>query len=169
MTDDEIKNKFYETASRQYVIQDIEDVSNDNQHLYEMQLWKKCNELWRVETVEKLLWHGSSYDILNKIIRNGFDRSYSTIAVYGKGRISWEMRVIVVVQDISTHSDGYKYLLLCKVIVGDSADWVNACSSIEANGNEYDTLVDSPQNPSIYVVWRDFAAVPMCRIKLKQQ
>ena len=47
---------------------------------------KKCDQLRKSrDEVEKYLFHGSSYDTLNIIIQNGFDRSYSTVAAYGKG------------------------------------------------------------------------------------
>ena len=136
-----------------------------------MQLWKKCNELMKSrDEVEKIVWHGSSYDILNKIIRNGFDRSYSTIAAYGKGTyFARDASYSCSSRYSPPHSDGYKYLLLCKFIVGDSSQGLKKMHKVplKPNGNEYDTLVDYPQNPSIYVVWTDFAAVPMYRIKFK--
>ena len=54
----------------------------------------------------------------------------------------------------TVHSDGYKYLLYCKVFIGRSVVGNNCDITMpnDVNGNEYDSLVDKLHQPSLYVV-----------------
>lgn len=66
-------------------------------------------------------------------------------------------------------SDGYQYMLLCKVIVGD---YVQATphmkkTPLKKDGTEYDSLVNSLKKPTVYVVWREFTAAPLFLVKFK--
>eukprot|EP01083_Nonionella_stella_P222946 795087_1 len=171
LNDAEIEQKFYSTVGI-CKIHEIEDVVVESKkHQYEVNLWNKCRQLKRSrDKVEKYLWHGASFDILNVIIQNGFDRCYSTTAVYGSGTY-FARDASYSVKDRYTppHSDGYKYMLLCKVIVGDSMLGSSSITKVpkKADGSEYDTLVDTLSNTSIYVAWRDYYAIPLFRIKFK--
>lgn len=176
MSGDQIRDLFYNTTDRsQYNIYDIERVEVSGQNpKYEVALWTKCNDLGRERSkVEKYLWHGSDYDTTNSIIAKGFDRSYSKVAAYGKGTYFARDSRYSATQEryCPTDIDGYKYILLCKVIVGDSVKGEQSMQTIpsKADNNEYDAFVDNPENPSIYVTWRDYTAIPMYRLKFKRK
>ena len=66
-------------------------------------------------------------------------------------------------------ADGYRYILLCRVIVGDSVLGSKKASKMQLkmDGSEYDTRVDSIKKPSIFVVWRDYTAIPAFLVKFK--
>ena len=56
------------------------------EHAYNTIVNKKC-ELYNetdVNSLEKYLWHGTSYENVKKIIQTGFDRSFCKTFVYGK-------------------------------------------------------------------------------------
>lgn len=73
-------------------------------------------------------------------------------------------------------SDGYakihnnhKYLLYCQVFVGRSTIGSGSYAQMprDAYGFEYDSLVDNLSNPYIYVIGRDYHAVPLFVVKYK--
>ena len=174
LTDQDIRDLFHRTTTRsQYEICEIEEVNVSGQNpKYEVSLWTKCRQLQKQRNVvEKHLWHGSSYDITNVIITNGFDRSYSTVAAYGDGNyFARDSSYSVNPRYCKPHSDGFQYILLCKVIVGDSVQGSSGMKiALKPDGTEYDTFVDYPANPSIYVSWRDYTAIPMYRLKFKRK
>ena len=67
-------------------------------------------------------------------------------------------------------SSGVYSILLCKVIVGDYTKGTRATKRIplKTDGSEYDTMVDNTNDPSIFVVWRDYHAVPVYLVKYKE-
>ena len=172
LTDNEIINLFYKTVLKaDYNIIKINNITTDKQNdLYESQLQKICALLQRDRKgAEKYLWHGSDYNIIKLIKQNGFDRSYSTTAVYGTGTYFAKKASYSVGFGYCPLHLGYQYIMLCKVIVGDSINGRQSMKKMpkKLNGMEYDTLVDDVNNPSIYVVWRDYRAVPMYLIKFQ--
>ena len=66
-------------------------------------------------------------------------------------------------------ASGASSILLCKVIVGDYTKGTNGTKNIplKGDGTEYETLVNTTSNPSIFVVWRDYHAVPAYLVKYK--
>ena len=151
----------------------VSDCSTAQCGMYEMALKAICEKTQkRTAKVERWLWHGTSYDVSQTIIRNGFDRTYSTVAKYGKGTYFARDADYSAVERYSpTHSDGYQYMLLCRVIVGDSVvgSSGNNVMALKPNGDEYDTRVDNLTNPSIFVVWRDYRAMAVYLIKFKHK
>ena len=174
LTDQDIRDLFHKSTSRsQYEILEIEEVNVSGQNpKYEVSLWTKCRQLQKQRSVvEKHLWHGSSYDITNVIITNGFDRSYSAVAAYGDGNyFARDSSYSVNPRYCKPNSNGFQYILLCKVIVGDSVQGSTGMKiALKPDGTEYDTFVDHPGSPSIYVSWRDYTAIPMYRLKFKKK
>eukprot|EP01083_Nonionella_stella_P228842 810659_1 len=87
---EQVKALFHSTVSpAQYEIIEIKDVSKSNaahHNIYQSILKSKGTSLLQIE---KYLWHGTGRsandDVLDLILKNGFDRSYNKKGVYGSG------------------------------------------------------------------------------------
>eukprot|EP01083_Nonionella_stella_P049987 133098_1 len=81
---EQVKALFHRTVSpAKYEIIQIEDVSACNmihRNIYESILKSKEKPL---HEIEKYMWHGT--DVLDLILKNGFDRSYNEVGMYGRG------------------------------------------------------------------------------------
>eukprot|EP01084_Bolivina_argentea_P170106 294776_1 len=93
-TDDHsaVKVTFFATLSpSKYEITEIQNISNKNAvTIYESILNTKCQaKNVKPSQMEQFLWHGikgnNCNDILEKILKNGFDRSYNKVGHFGKG------------------------------------------------------------------------------------
>ena len=185
LTKQRVKDLFFETLPEgQYEIKDIE---NDIQLLdvphqtrkYEVNLETKCLQLGKTrDEVETFLWHGAPYDALQTIIRNGFDRSWTKTRQYGVGNYFARDSFYSVMGDepyaVVNPADGWRYILLCKVIVGESTTGKANPSTIPLKDDktEYDTLLGTERRSTgpgvqVYVSYRDFMAIPMYLIKFK--
>ncbi|OEU13282.1 ADP-ribosylation [Fragilariopsis cylindrus CCMP1102] len=122
------------------------------------------------------LWHGTSEDSIEKIIQQGFNRSFcgKNATVYGKG--------VYFARDASysshdtyspPNSSGHKYILACSVVVGEfcrgkrdarTPDLRDAAKNIL-----YDSTVDHPANASLYVTYHDAQAYPEYVIIYKER
>ena len=122
------------------------------------------------------LWHGTDENTVEKIIQQGFNRSFcgKNATMYGKG--------VYFARDASYSSDdtysppskpsGHKYILACNVIVGEfclgktnarTPDLRDAAKNIL-----YDSTVDNLHNPSLYVTYHDACALPEYLIVFKE-
>eukprot|EP01083_Nonionella_stella_P216337 777790_1 len=156
---DKIKELFHKTVAKSTSITDIKDLTKNNQNsvIYEKILQEKCKNGRKREKMERYLWHGTKdLSNLKLIIKNGFDRSFNKAAAYGKGSYFARDANYSVNGYCGKDTSGTYSILLCKVIVGDFAVGTSATVSIpkKPDGSEYDTLVNSKANPSIFVVWR---------------
>ena len=80
---------------------------------------KKHNVLMN-DANEKYLWHGTSYNSIKIIIKDGFDeRVCSLNGMFGAG-IYFAEDSSKSDQYIERHHDGYSYILLCRVMLGDT-------------------------------------------------
>ena len=140
---------------------------------YELNLKLKCKQLGRErEEVEKYLWHGSSFKNTEKIIKNGFDRSYNSRCQYGAGSyFARDSGSSAYEYSTRNKADGYRYISLCKVIVGETryGSGISRVIPEKEDGTEYDTLVgrDDAKGPQVYSSYRDYMAIPVVRIKFK--
>ena len=121
------------------------------------------------------LWHGTNADTVDKIVQQGFNRSFcgKNATVYGKG--------VYFARDASYSScDTYspedsarrKYILACSVVVGEfcrgrtnarTPDLRDAAKNIL-----YDSTVDNPSRPSLYVTYHDAQCYPEYLIVFKK-
>ena len=182
MTKQQAHDLFFATADRaRYEIADIDrDIQlldmPDQTQKYEVNLALKCNKLGRTrDQMEKYLWHGAPYNTLQTIIRNGFDRSFNKVGAYGQGNYFARDSAYSVGGYTAVHTDGYQYILLCKVIVGeptmggwDPRDGRYPKISLKHDNTEFDTFVDDTANPTIFVSYRDFMAVPVYLVKFRE-
>ena len=183
MTKQQVRDMFLETLPAGQF--EIEDIGRDIQLLnvpdqtqkYELNLELKCNQLGRTrDQVEKYLWHGAPYAVIQAIIQNGFDRSFNVQGMYGQGNYFAQDAEYSATERYSpVHTDGYKRMLLCKVIVGEMArggvdprDGRYPKISLKRDNTEFDTFVDYTGEPSIFASYRDFMAIPMYLLKFKE-
>lgn len=121
------------------------------------------------------LWHGTNEDTVDKIIQQGFNRSFcgKNATAYGKG--------VYFARDASysacdtyspTDASGHKYILACSVVVGEfcrgktnarTPDLRDAAKNIL-----YDSTVDNPSRPSLYVTYHDAQCYPEYLIVFKK-
>ena len=119
------------------------------------------------------LFHGTDEGTVDKIIQQGFNRSFcgKNKTTYGKG--------VYFASDASYSSKrrysipnalGVQHMFLCRVIVGAYCKGVkNALTPAVRHGSLlFDTTVDNMANPSIYVTYNDAQAYPEYLVRFKQ-
>lgn len=109
----------------------------------------------RVGNVRRL-FHGSTEDAIKSIIVNGFDPSYNRTSAYGKGTyfaIDASYSRCYMKKNIR----GIAFMLIADVALGK-----NCCGSAgKILPSSYDSFVDNIHNPSIVVVNKIKAALPL--------
>lgn len=125
--------------------------------------------------LEKDLWHGTSWAIVPKIVRQGFNRSFAGRHGTLLGAGTYFSTDPAYSQRFCDRNgggrDGTKALMLSRVLVG------NFCKGTKQDmeppvmdtdtGDLFDSTVDSEEDPSIFVVFRDFQAVPLFLVEFQ--
>ncbi|XP_067869860.1 uncharacterized protein [Heterodontus francisci] len=108
---------------------------------------------------EKLLFHGTNGRNCDSINRHGFNRSLA-----GKNGTAYGLGVYFAVnasQSISysgADGSGYKHMYLSRVLTGRSVRGSNNLQRlpcVPGSSDLYDSAVDSPEQPTIFVVFHD--------------
>ena len=118
---------------------------------------------------ERTLFHGTSKDSIDKIINNGFNRDFNVTHRYGKG-VYFARDASESYNYCKRSSDGYYYMLICRVFVGDyTIGSSNMTTPPLKNDNKthYDSLVNSINNPTIFVISKDYHAIPEYIVQFK--
>jgi hypothetical protein len=108
-------------------------------------------------SLEYRLFHGTSYDIIEKICKKGFNRSYC-----GKNGVSFGCGVYFAKESKYSHryaipkKDEY-CMILSRVLVGS---YEKGNSIMKEPHDQFDSTVDCIQSPTIFVVYKDFQAIP---------
>ncbi|XP_030642348.1 poly(ADP-ribose) polymerase family member 14-related sequence 1 [Chanos chanos] len=123
---------------------------------------------------ERRLFHGTSQPTIDHINHNGFNRSYAgkNAAAYGNGTY---FAVNARYSASNTYSvpdaQGQKYMYLCRVLVGDFTAGRSGMIVPPAKSNTttdlYDSVVDNPANPNMFIVFHDVQAYPEYLITFK--
>ena len=162
-------------AQSNYKIVSIDKVKFDTETkktqlaMYEQLL--KSNSIlmkWN-KKMERILFHGTSQDVIVKIMHNGFNRDFNKNAVYGKG-VYFAKNANYSHSYCTPNSNDEYYMLACRVIVGDYCIGRNGMNTIPFKSDgvtQYDSLVDKLSNPSIFVISRDYHCIPYYLIKYK--
>ncbi len=112
------------------------------------------------------LFHGTTHDAAANIIKNGFNRSYCgrNATAFGKG-VYFARDISYSVQSQYSPPDGQgeKVILAARVLVGKSI--LGNAGMIEPP-EKFNTSVNSTQEPSVFVVYKDFQAIPEYEIRL---
>ncbi|KAK9969248.1 hypothetical protein ABG768_027441 [Culter alburnus] len=114
---------------------------------------------------EKRLFHGTNEQTIGHINKSGFNRSYAgkNAAAYGNGTyFALNARYSSSNTYSVPNAQGHKHMYLCRVLTGDYTRGVGGMIVPPAkNANDlYDTVVDNPNAPTIFVVFRDDNAYP---------
>jgi poly [ADP-ribose] polymerase 10/14/15 len=121
------------------------------------------------------LFHGTTDDIVPKIIQQGFNRSFCgrNATAYGKGVYfardsSYSTSATYSKPDMS----GVQRMFVCRVAVGEycqgKRDLLTPDFKDSAKHLLYDSTVDNVRDPSIYVTYHDGQAYPEYLVKFKQ-
>lgn len=115
---------------------------------------------------ERLLFHGTTFENVEKIILNGFNRDYNINAKYGKGTYFAKSARYAALYATKDEKSNAWALLVCRCIVGKSGLGKQFMKQSELYdkdnpAQQYDSLVNDLNNPQIYVINRDYHAVPL--------
>ena len=126
-----------------------------------------------IERFERFwLWHGTNVEVMDKIMQQGFNRSFcgKNATVYGKGvyfarDASYSAYPTYSVPD----TNGHQFIMACRVTVGEYCPGVQNALTPDIRDHQtmslYDSTVgllsgDNMSNPSIYVTYHDAQAYP---------
>ncbi|XP_070551834.1 protein mono-ADP-ribosyltransferase PARP14-like [Ptychodera flava] len=125
-------------------------------------------------TIERNLYHGTSFDTCAKINAQGFNRSFAGkhAAAYGRG-CYFALNANYSSSDTFSPRDanGHKHMYLCKVLTGEytrgrSEMLVPPSKNPNNPTDYYDSVVDNTANPTIFVIFNDAMAYPEYLITL---
>ncbi|XP_076818034.1 uncharacterized protein LOC143463447 [Clavelina lepadiformis] len=115
--------------------------------------------------VTQQLFHGTSADVCQKVYKDGFDRSYAgkNATMYGRG---------VYFAKTAQYSNGYatpdangqRRMFLAEVVTGEYCQGNQSVITPPIKPNQtdlYDSVVDNPSSPSIFVVFKDASVYPL--------
>ncbi|XP_006884365.1 PREDICTED: poly [ADP-ribose] polymerase 14 [Elephantulus edwardii] len=162
-----VANKFNESCSNFRIVK-IERVQNpDLWNCYRAK--KKTMDAKNVQTSnEKLLFHGTDASSVPYVNQNGFNRSYAgkNAVAYGKGTY-FAVNASYCARDTYSRPDvnGFKYMYYVRVLTGvythgDSSLIVPPSKNPQDPTDQYDTVTDNVQNPTLFVVFYDYQAYP---------
>jgi poly [ADP-ribose] polymerase 10/14/15 len=120
------------------------------------------------------LWHGTNKEVYEKIIQQGFNRSFcgKNATVWGKGVYfardgEYSSREAYSIPD----NKGIKYVMACRVMVGEFCKGKTNALTPDVRDHKthslYDSTVDNVNNPGIYVTYHDAQAYPEYIIRFK--
>ncbi|KAH8094256.1 platelet-activating factor acetyltransferase [Aureococcus anophagefferens] len=128
----------------------------------------------RAARFERHLWHGTNIEVLEKIVQQGFNRSFcgKNATFYGKGvyfarDASYSTNKTYAVPD----QNGVQHMFYVRVTVGEYCKGVKDALTpdVREGLNLYDTTVNNVADPSIFVTYHDAQAYPEYLIKFRQE
>ncbi|XP_038616010.1 LOW QUALITY PROTEIN: protein mono-ADP-ribosyltransferase PARP10 [Tachyglossus aculeatus] len=138
------------------------------QRQYELQR-QRLERLCPRRPVERTLYHGTSAQAVPEICLHGFSRNFCGLhaALYGQG-VYFAAQAGLSVQDQYSPCDarGYKAVFVARVLTGEytaGKAGLRAPPLRQGPGSaplRYDSVVDCPRQPSIFVIFHDTQAVP---------
>jgi poly [ADP-ribose] polymerase 10/14/15 len=163
----------------QFTIQSVERIQNmDLWNLYVARRKSVCGRKSPKDAqnlVRTWLFHGGRPDTVDKILQQGFNRSFAgrNATRYGQGSYfardaSYSTFPLYSPPD----TDGVQSIFLARVVVGEYTLGVQgALTPAERDATThalYDSTVDNVRDPSIFVTYNDGQAYPEYLIKFKQ-
>ncbi|XP_025093185.1 poly [ADP-ribose] polymerase 14-like isoform X2 [Pomacea canaliculata] len=115
------------------------------------------------------LWHGTKRDRVHSIITHGFNRSYceqkDSRNVYGNGVYFATSAEHAARQEYAAADDqGRRRVFLCRVLVGQYTRGQKGMRFLppipDSKERYYNSAVDDPKDPSLFVVFNDTQAYP---------
>ena len=135
---------------------------------------REKDESRRAARFERHLWHGTNIEVLEKIVQQGFNRSFcgKNATFYGKGvyfarDASYSTNKTYAVPD----QNGVQHMFYVRVTVGEYCKGVKDALTpdVREGLNLYDTTVNNVADPSIFVTYHDAQAYPEYLIKFRQE
>eukprot|EP01084_Bolivina_argentea_P212341 360979_1 len=127
-----------------------------------------------INKIERVLFHGTSFRNIPKIVNNGFNRDFNRNHLYGKGTYFSSVASQSAKYCENDHeNDNRKYVMLvCKVIIGEyciGTRDMDGCSTPYKPDKkaQYESCVNSLHKPTIFVINRDYHAIPTHIITFK--
>jgi len=125
-----------------------------------------------IDRVERRLFHGTKCQNLSQIVENGFNRDFNRRARFGKGTYFSSMasesakycdsdQVVLRSKNSSTKVVA-RVMLFCRVIVGEYCVGHSGSSTPtkEDGKTEFDSMVNRMKSPTVFVIPRDYHAIP---------
>lgn len=112
------------------------------------------------------LFHGTSKEVAEKIATDGFNRSFCGQhgTAFGKGvYFASDIRYSLQATYSPVDSEGVKHIIAARVLIGNPA--VGDRSMVEPPLG-HDSTINCASHPSIFVVYKDFQALPEFLISL---
>ena len=107
---------------------------------------------------EKWLWHGTSGAIVQTVLKNGFDRRYSTTQAWGAGvyfakHASYSWNGYARDEQVSS-TETERVMLLSRVLLGDPCQGRSQKQhpDIKGDGRMHNSMVDQVNDPTIVVL-----------------
>lgn len=116
-----------------------------------------------------ILYHGTTSNAAQNIIKTGFNRSYCgrNATLYGKGvYFARDISYSLQPQYSPAENSGEKVVIAARVMVGNAA--IGYDGLLEPPSG-FDCTVNSTTNPTIFVVYKDFQALPQYLIRIRQK
>ena len=146
------------------VIQDIPHAKLDSIVAVDTKTMRPCYDAlvdsFDNKTERRWLFHGTTSDATPNIVRNGFNRSYCgrNATVYGRGvYFAHDMTYSLQSTYSPPDSKGVKTVIAARVLIGNIEKGAN---NIVEPGVTFHSTVDSVTNPKIFVVYKDYQAIP---------
>uniref|UniRef100_A0A8C1V598 Poly [ADP-ribose] polymerase n=1 Tax=Cyprinus carpio TaxID=7962 RepID=A0A8C1V598_CYPCA len=158
------------------VISQIDRIQSQSQWQRYCVLKQAVDKKYPKQTNERLLYHGTTKEICQKINKNGFNRSFCgrNAVVHGEGTYFGKEAWYSCQDQYSNPDDKQlKYIYRARVVTGSlcksrggmkEPDPINAA---DPRAGLHDCAVDSLQNPFIFVVFCDAGAYPEYLITFK--
>ncbi|XP_035682790.1 uncharacterized protein LOC118420183 [Branchiostoma floridae] len=171
----EVEKKFLASVGSKPQIVSISRVQNEAKYKAYMFELKEREKRLGKGSIEKVLYHGTSPEVVDNINEGGFNRSYcgKNATYFGKGMYFARNASYSAQEKYSTpDSQGNKYIYQSRVIVGEyTKGEPNIVEPPPKNPSNaairYDSVVDNVANPGIFVVFRDNEAYPEYLIVFK--
>lgn len=122
----------------------------------------------------KWLFHGTHEDVVQKIVQQGFNRSFCgrNATMYGKGvYFARDAKYSAHTAYSTPNAAGIQNMFLCRVAVGfyckGTKDALAPDERVPAKNILYDSTVDIMDNPTKYVTYHDAQAYPEYLVKFR--
>jgi poly [ADP-ribose] polymerase 10/14/15 len=119
------------------------------------------------------LFHGTDQDTVPKIVAQGFNRSYcgKNATKYGKG-VYFAVESEYSTRDCYSRPNaaGECFIFLCRVLVGEfcQGEEDGVAPAVRCGDVLYDSTVDNPRDPKIFVTYHDAQAYPEYLVKFRR-
>ncbi|XP_010864243.2 protein mono-ADP-ribosyltransferase PARP14 [Esox lucius] len=160
----QVASGFLSTTGMQFSILKIERVQN----VFLWQAYAVCLQRFQAkngvdQVGEKILYHGTKATTCDAIEKNGFDRSYASMTRYGVG-VYFAVNASYSANPRYTPPDGvgHRRMYVARVLTGyyTVGNETMRHTPKRSSTENYDSLVDNQQTPSMFVTFHDDQAYP---------